>query len=69
MQMFKQGQRVIIRQSNAPTLLFGRVGIVTYVGPLLFDTGGSAMVEPQYSVRLDGDENDLMAWGSWLEPA
>ena len=69
MQMFKQGQRVIIRQSNAPTLLFGRVGIVTYVGPLLFDTGVSAMVEPQYSVRLDGDENDLMAWESRLEPA
>ena len=68
MQMFKQGQRVIIRQSNAPTILFGRVGTVTYVGPIVFDTG-SAMVEPQYSVRLDGDENDQMAWESWLEPA
>ena len=69
MHMFKQGQRVIIRQSAAPTMLFGRVGIVTYVGPIVFDTGVSAMVEPQYSVRLDGDENDQMAWESWLEPA
>ena len=56
MQMFKQGQRVIIRH--------GRVGTVTSIGPIVFDTGVSAMVEPQYSVRLDADENDQMAWES-----
>ena len=69
MHMFKLGQRIIIRESNAPTILFGRAGIVTSVGPIVFDTGVAAIVEPQYSVRLDGDENDHMAWESWLEPA
>ena len=69
MHMFRQGQRVIIRQSNAPAVLFGRAGIITSVGPIQFDAGVAAIVEPQYSVRLDGDDNDQMAWESWLEPA
>ena len=69
MQMFRQGQRVIIRQSDAPPMLFGRVGTVTFVGPVVFDASVAATVEPQYSVRLDGEEEDHMAWESWLEPA
>jgi len=50
-------------------MLFGRVGTVTFVGPVVFDASVAATVEPQYSVRLDGEEEDHMAWESWLEPA
>ena len=71
MQKFTEGQRVSVPQSSqhAPTNLLGRAGTVNFVGPIVFDAGVASIVEPQYSVRFDGDELDQMVWESWLEPA
>ena len=73
MPRFSEGQRVSVHGNtpSAPSLLYGRVGTVIFVGPpqaLIVEGQPIEPLEQQYMVRFDGDDHDEEALESWLEP-
>ena len=73
MSTFSEGQRVRVPMNTppAPSLLYGRVGTVTSVGPpqaLIVEGHPIEPLEQQYMVRFDGDNHGEEALESWLEP-
>ena len=72
MPRFSEGQRVSVpvNTPSAPSLLYGRVGTVTFVGlpqALIVEGQPIEPLEQQYMVRFDGDDHDEEALESWLE--
>ena len=73
MPRFSEGHRVSVpvNTASAPSLLYGRMGTVIFVGPpqaLIVEGQPIEPLEQQYMVRFDGDDHDEEALESWLEP-
>ena len=71
MTKFHEGQKVGIpdRIPGASSLLWGRVGTVTFVGSPMTSMPSGEAAEQQYMVRFDGENEDRNVSESWLEPA
>ena len=71
---FESGDRVRVPRNDphAPTMLWGKLGTVLWVGPLmpLLEVDGLLRPEDrQYVVRFDGQGRGIAVWESWLESA